>query len=88
MMSLRSCSEVLRHELNAWVATSGSCSSSCEEMPLRVRIGSLVVGEMVVIVSTDMLCEEWVNLSAFDFGFFGFLENGLVQTLAGYYLGT
>jgi hypothetical protein len=67
MMSLRSCSEVLRHVSNAWVATSGSCSSSCAEMPLRVRIGSLVVGEMVVIASTDMLCGRSGEFMCFRF---------------------
>ena len=53
-MSWRWCSVVLRHDSNAVVAMSGSSSRSVGEMPLRVRMGSSVVGETVVMTSTDM----------------------------------
>lgn len=67
-MSWRCCSEVVRHDSNAFVAMSGSSSTSSGEMPLRVRMGSSVVGEMVVITSTDMMSEavEYLQHSGVD----------------------
>ncbi len=61
MMIWRSTSEVLRHTSKALVAISGSCWSSCSEIPLRVRMGSPVVGEMVVMTSTDMAIDELIT---------------------------
>lgn len=54
-MIWRSLSLVVRHVLNALAAVSGSSARSACEMPLRVTIGSFVVGEMVVMTSTDMM---------------------------------
>ncbi len=64
-MSWRWCSVVLRHVSNASVAMSGSSSRSVGEMPLRVRMGSPVVGETVVMTSTDMVAVYfWVEFSS------------------------
>lgn len=47
--------DVLRKLRKASVATSGRSLRSAAEMPFRVKIGLFVIGEMVVIVSTDIL---------------------------------
>lgn len=54
-MMVRSVKEVSRHVSKAFAEISGIWSNSVWLTPLRVRIGSLVVGEIVVIVSTDIL---------------------------------
>lgn len=46
---------VRRYEAKACVALSGMAWRSASERPFRVRIGLLVMGEMVVIFSTDMM---------------------------------
>lgn len=50
-----SASGVVRHDLKASVVAFGRRPNSTSEMPLRVRIGSFVVGEMVVKTSADMM---------------------------------
>lgn len=57
-MIVRSVKEVSLHVLKASVAICGIWSNSVWLTPLRVRIGSLVVGEIVLIVSTDILTVE------------------------------
>ena len=54
-MAFRSASGVCRYEAKAAEAVSGIDSTSASERPLRVRSGLLVMGEMVVIFSSDMM---------------------------------
>jgi len=54
-----SAKDVLRKLWNASVATWGRSSRSEADMPGRVSTGLLVVGEIVVIVSTDILTCFW-----------------------------
>jgi hypothetical protein len=58
------CNEVLRYFSNASVAAMGSSSSSEGDTPFLVRIGLFVVGDIVVIVSTDMLALQRENREA------------------------
>lgn len=50
-----SASEVLLQLLKASAAVLARRSASSTETPLRVTMGSFVLGEMVVITSTDIL---------------------------------
>ena len=54
-MVCRSDRGVLEKLKNASVAAEGSDSSSEADTPFRVTTGWLVVGEIVVIISTDIL---------------------------------
>lgn len=54
-MACLSANEVFLHSWNASAEVLGISSTSSAEMPLRVMMGSFVLGEMVVRTSTDIL---------------------------------
>lgn len=54
-MACLSARSVRRYVSKARVAVSGIDWRSASERPLRVRIGLFVMGEMVVMVSSDMM---------------------------------
>ena len=54
-MACLSAKVVLRNLRNASIATSGRSLRSVAETPFLVNIGLFVIGEMVVIVSKDIL---------------------------------
>jgi len=58
--------EVRRYESNAFAAVSGKDLISASERPLRVRTGLLVMGEMVVIFSNDMMAVYVICLDQLD----------------------
>lgn len=60
-MDLRSARVVLRYESHALCAVLGSWARASEVGPSRLRIGLLVVGEMVVMVSVDMIVDAIVG---------------------------
>jgi hypothetical protein len=61
---------VLRQLLNASVARVGKSSRSEAEMPFLVKTGLLVIGDMVVIVSTDILrvLQKFLSVVVFKVG--------------------
>lgn len=61
MMMVRSTKEVCRHVVKASAATLGISSSSDALTPLRDKMGLLVVGEIVVMVSTDMFTFDGIQ---------------------------
>jgi len=54
-MACRCDKRVLEKLKNTSIATEGRDSSSAADTPLRVMIGWLFVGEIVVMISTDIL---------------------------------
>lgn len=55
---------VRRYDSKARAAVSGTVWRSASERPLRVRTGLLVMGEMVVIVSSDMTMARRGNVTS------------------------
>ena len=53
-MAWRSSSDVIRNALKAWADDTGRRAASESDRPLRVKTGSLVEGDIVVIISVDI----------------------------------